>query len=197
MGYSVAAAETNKVKYSPLKQPSKTYLLIDLLSNLPMKTDDLKQLIKDGLSAQQAGSHVAAKATDEILDDAKHPDLKAALQEGNETAKKWAQRIEQALAEAGGAENQNNEILEAHYQVSKEIRAKATSDTTRDLGIIASGQMALHYWIASFGTVASYAASAGLTETEQNLKACVQEAKQADDKHTDIAQRILAEQGLE
>lgn len=162
-----------------------------------MKTDDLKQLIKDGLSAQQAGSQVAAKATDEILDDAKYPELKAALQEGNETAKKWAQRIEQALAEVGSAENQNNEILEAHYQVSKEIRAKAESDTTRDLGIIASGQMALHYWIASFGTVASYAASAGLTETEQNLKACVQEAKQADDKHTDIAQRILAEQGQE
>jgi len=162
-----------------------------------MKTDDLKQLIKDGLSAQQAGSQVAAKATDEILNDATHPELKAALQEGNETAKKWAQRIEQALAEVGGAESQNNEILEAHYRVSKEIRAKAESDTTRDLGIIASGQMALHYWIASFGTVASYAASAGLTETEQNLKASVQEAKQADDKHTDIAQRILAEQGQE
>jgi ferritin-like metal-binding protein YciE len=162
-----------------------------------MKTDDLKQLIKDGLSAQQAGSQVAAKATDEILDDATHPELKAALQEGNETAKKWAQRIEQAIAEVGGAESQNNEIIEAHYQVSKEIRAKAESDTTRDLGIIASGQMALHYWIASFGTVASYAASAGLTQTEQNLKACVQEAKQADDKHTDIAQRILAEQGQE
>ncbi|SNR30831.1 DUF892 family protein [Hymenobacter mucosus] len=162
-----------------------------------MNTDDLKQLIKDGLSAQQAGSQVAAQATDEILNDAKHPELKAALQEGNETSKKWAQRIEDALAEAGGAENQNNEILEAHYRVSKEIRAKATSDTTRDLGIIASGQLALHYWIASFGTVASYAASAGLTQTEQNLKACVQEAKQADDKHTDIAQRILAEQGQE
>lgn len=140
---------------------------------------------------------MAAKATDEILNDAKHPELKAALQEGNETAKKWAQRIEQALAEVGGAESQNNEILEAHYRVSKEIRAKAESDTTRDLGIIASGQMALHYWIASFGTVASYAASAGLTETEQNLKTSVQEAKQADDRHTDIAQRILAEQGQE
>ena len=162
-----------------------------------MKTDDLNQLIKDGLSAQQAGSQVAAKATDEILNDAKHPELKATLQEGNETSKKWAQRIEDAIAEVGGAENQNNEILEAHYRVSKEIRAKATSDTTRDLGIIASGQLALHYWIASFGTVASYASSAGLTQTEQNLKACVQEAKQADDKHTDIAQRILAEQGQE
>ncbi|WP_055562838.1 DUF892 family protein [Hymenobacter sp. AT01-02] len=102
--------------------------------------------------------------------------------------------LDRAIAEVGGVEEQKNEILEAHYQVSKEIRAKAESDDVRDLGIIASGQMALHYWIASFGTVASYAASAGFPQTEQELKASVQEAKQADDQHTDIAQQILATQ---
>ncbi|QNE39257.1 DUF892 family protein [Hymenobacter sp. NBH84] len=162
-----------------------------------MKTDDLKQLIKDGLSAQKAGSQVAAKATDEILNDATHPELKAALKEGNETSKEWAKRLDRAIEEVGGANNQDNEILEAHYQVSKEIRAQAKTDSVRDLGIIASGQMALHYWIASFGTVASYAASAGFSQTEKELKASVQEAKQADDKHTDLAQRILAEEGQE
>ncbi|GGF12562.1 DUF892 family protein [Hymenobacter cavernae] len=159
-----------------------------------MNTEALKQLIKDGLSAQQAGSKVAATATDEIQNDAKHPALKQALQQGNETSKEWTKRIERAIAEVGGVDEQNNEILEAHYQVSKEIRGKAETDDARDLGIIASGQLALHYWIASFGTVASYAASAGFTQTEQELKASVQEAKQADDKHTDIAQQILAAQ---
>ncbi|SNR93590.1 YciE/YciF ferroxidase family protein [Hymenobacter mucosus] len=159
-----------------------------------MNTDDLKQLVKDGLSAQLAGSKVAAAATDEIQQDAKNPALKQALQQGNETSKEWAKRLDRAIAEVGGVEEQKNEILEAHYQVSKEIRAKAESDDVRDLGIIASGQMALHYWIASFGTVASYAASAGFPQTEQELKASVQEAKQADDQHTDIAQQILAAQ---
>lgn len=157
-----------------------------------MNTNDLKQLIQDGLAAQQAGSQVAAKATDEILQDATHPALRQALEQGNATAKEWASRIERAIAEVGGGEKQTNEILEAHYEVSKQIRAKATTDAVRDLGIIASGQLALHYWIASFGTVASYAASAGFTQTEQELKASVQEAKQADEQHTDIAQQILA-----
>ena len=157
-----------------------------------MNTDDLKQLIQDGLAAQQAGSQVAAKATDEILQDATHPALRQALEQGNATAKEWASRIERAIAEVGGGDKQTNEILEAHYEVSKQIRAKATTDAVRDLGIIASGQLALHYWIASFGTVASYAASAGFTQTEQELKASVQEAKQADEQHTDIAQQILA-----
>ncbi|RZK98869.1 MAG: DUF892 family protein, partial [Hymenobacter sp.] len=154
-----------------------------------MNTEALKQLIKDGLAAQQAGSKVAAKATDEILDDATNPELKTLLQRGNETAKQWQQRLEQAIEEAGGVDAQDNEIMEAHYEVSKEIRGQADTDEVRDLGIIASGQMALHYWIASFGTVASYAKTAGLTQTAQNLHLSVEEAKQADEQHTELAKR--------
>jgi len=157
-----------------------------------MNTEDLKQLIKNGLAAQQAGSKVAAKATSDILDDATDAELKTLLQRGNDTAKQWQQRIEQAIAEAGGVDDQDNEILEAHYEVSKEIRSQADTDQVRDLGIIASGQMALHYWIASFGTVASYAKAAGLTQTAQALHSSVEEAKQADEQHTALAERLLA-----
>jgi ferritin-like metal-binding protein YciE len=156
-----------------------------------MNTEDFKQLIKDGLSAQHAGSKVAAKATDDILDDATDAELKTLLQRGNDTAKQWQQRIEQAIDEAGGIDDQDNEILEAHYEVSKEIRGQADTDQVRDLGIIASGQLALHYWIASFGTVASYAKAAGLTQTAAALHRSVEEAKQADEQHTALAQRLL------
>lgn len=157
-----------------------------------MNSEALKQLIKDGLSAQQAGSKVAAKATDDIQDDATNSELKSLLEQGNNTAKQWQQRIEQAIAEAGGVDEQDNEILEAHYEVSKKIRQEAETDTVRDLGIIASGQLALHYWIASFGTVASYAEAAGLTQTAQQLHRSVDEAKQADEQHTALAKRLLA-----
>jgi len=157
-----------------------------------MNTDDLKQLIKDGLSAQHAGSKVAAKATADILDDATDSELKTLLQRGNDTSKQWQQRIEQAIEEVGGVDDQDNEILEAHYEVSKEIRGQADTDQVRDLGIIASGQLALHYWIASFGTVASYAKAAGFTQTAQVLHQSVDEAKQADEQHTNLAERLLA-----
>jgi ferritin-like metal-binding protein YciE len=157
-----------------------------------MNTDDLKQLIKDGLAAQQAGSKVAAKATDDILGDATDPELKTLLQRGNDTAKQWQQRLERAIAEAGDVDEQDNEILEAHFEVSKEIRGQASTDQVRDLGIITSGQLALHYWIASFGTVAAYAKAVGLTQTAQELHQSVEEAKQADEQHTALAQRLLA-----
>lgn len=156
-----------------------------------MNSEALKKLIKNGLAAQQAGSKVAAKATDDIQDDVTDEELKAQLQQGNDTAKQWQQRIERAIEEVGGVDSGDNEILEAHYEVSKKIRAEADTDQVRDLGIIAAGQLALHYWIASFGTVASYAKAVGLTQTAQELHASVEEAKQADEQHTALAKRLL------
>jgi ferritin-like metal-binding protein YciE len=159
-----------------------------------MENQNLKELVKKGFAAMKAGSKVAAEATEEIQSDVKNEELKNALKQGNEQSKVWAQRIERGLEEAGGAEEQENEILKAHFEVSKEIRQQAQDDDTRDLGIIASGQMALHYWIASFGTQASYAEAAGLTNTQQEMQACVDEAKKADEMHTQIAKSIISAQ---
>ncbi|WP_299291833.1 DUF892 family protein [uncultured Mucilaginibacter sp.] len=156
-----------------------------------MEKQNLKELIKQGFAAMKAGSKVAEEATSEIQNDVKNEELKNALQQGNEQSKVWAQRIDQGLEEAGGNADQDNEILKAHYQVSKKIRQQAADDNTRDLGIIASGQMSLHYWIAAFGTQASYAAAVGLAQAQQAMQACLDEAKQADEKYTQIAKSIL------
>nr|GFD13431.1 hypothetical protein [Tanacetum cinerariifolium] len=83
-----------------------------------MANEQLKQLITQGVAALKAGSKVAADATAEIQNDARNPELKAALEQGNETSKQWAQRIDQALAEAGNGGEQENPILEAHFEVS-------------------------------------------------------------------------------
>lgn len=138
---------------------------------------------------------MAKKATAEIQADASHPELQAALQQGNKTSEQWAQRVEKALAETGGAEDTGNPILEAHYQVSKEIRRKAPDAMSRDLGIVAAGQLALHYWIAAFGTLGNYAAKLGLAETERSMRTSLDEAKQADQQHTAIAEKMLAQGG--
>ncbi len=151
----------------------------------------LTQLIGQGLAALKAGSQVAAGATDEIQNDAKNADLKAALDQGNETSRQWATRIDRALAEAGSTGEQQNPILEAHYEVSKKIRQQAPDDYSRDLGSIAAGQLALHYWIAAFGTLRTYAAQAGLSQTEQEMQASLDEAKQADEQHTQLAKQIM------
>ena len=160
-----------------------------------MADQELKTLVAQGLQALKAGGEVAKKAMAEIQADASHPELQAALQQGNKTSEQWAQRVEKALAETGGAEDTGNPILEAHYQVSKEIRRKAPDATSRDLGIVAAGQLALHYWIATFGTLGNYAAKLGLAETERSMRTSLDEAKQADQQHTAIAEKMLAQGG--
>lgn len=156
-----------------------------------MPNDNLKTLVSQGLSAMKAGSDVAAKATDEISNDASDANLKAALEEGNRTSKQWADRIQQAAQQAGGGDQQDNPVLEAHYEVSRRIRQHAPDPASRDLGIIASGQLALHYWIASFGTMASYAKQLGMEDVARDMKSSADEAKQADERHTQLAQQLL------
>ncbi|RZL00447.1 MAG: DUF892 family protein [Hymenobacter sp.] len=157
-----------------------------------MANDSLNTLIQQGLAALKEGSKIAAKATDDIQDDATNAQLKAALEQGNQQSKQWATRIEQAFEAAGGKGDEENPILEAHFKVSKKIRGEAKDDYSRDLGIIAAGQLALHYWIASFGTLANYTKQAGLSQAAQDLHACLTEAKQADEQHTALAEQILS-----
>lgn len=156
-----------------------------------MVNDSLNALIEQALAALKAGSKIAAKATDDILDDATNAQLKAALEKGHQQSKQWAERIERSFAAAGGKGEEENPILEANYKISKRIRSEAPDDYSRDLGIIAAGQNALHYWIASFGTIGTYAAQAGQDQIAQDMQACLDEAKQADQEHTAIAEQIL------
>ena len=158
-----------------------------------MAGDNLKQLVTQGLAAMKAGSDVAAQATDEISNDARHPALKAALEEGNRTSKQWAERMDRARQQAGNGAQQNNPIMEALYEVSRRIRQQAPDDTSRDLGIIANGQLALHYWIAAFGTMASYTKHLGMDDVARDMKACVNDAKQADEKMTGVAEQVLGQ----
>lgn len=159
-----------------------------------MPTDNLKALVAQGLAAMKAGSDVAAKATDEISNDASHPQLKDALEQGNRTSKEWASRIERAVHQAGGEGGpSDNPVLEAHYEVSRRIRSEAPDATSRDLGIIASGQLALHYWIAAFGTMANYTRQLGMEDVAGDMKASADEAKQADEKHTRLAEQLLSQ----
>lgn len=156
-----------------------------------MNEENFKQLVTDGLLALKVGGRVAATATDEIMGAATDPELKSTLETGNETAKEWQTRIEQAMSETGASGEGENPILEAHYEVSKRIRDAAADDQTRDLGIIAAGQLALHYWIASFGTLKAYAGRLGMDQTVQAMSQSLEEAKQADEQHTQLAARIM------
>jgi len=103
----------------------------------------------------------------------------------------WAQRIDNAVQQAGDGQVGENPILDAHYEVSRRIRQEAPDDNTRDLGIIASGQLALHYWIAALGTMANYLKKLGMEDAARDMKTSADQAKQADEKQTQLAEQLL------
>lgn len=156
-----------------------------------MNKDDLKDLIAQGLRAQKAGTRIGDDAAAEVAGDATDPELKQLLSRGSEQAKAWEGRITEALKRMGVDDAPiENEIVKAHYEVSKKIRAQAKSPQVRDLGIIASGQLVMHYYIAGLGTLATYAETVGEPETSDLVGTMLNEAKGADEAMTALAKKL-------
>ena len=156
-----------------------------------MANNQLTYLIQESLASMKAGGEIAKQATGKINSAASNQKLKAALEEGNKTAEQWRKRVDEALRESGGDSEPGNRIIEALYDVSTDVVEKYEDDYSRDLAIIETGQLALHYWIAAFGTMDAYAKRAGLSQTSKHMEQCRKEAEQADKQHTDIALEII------
>lgn len=157
-----------------------------------MTTEQLTFLTTFSLAAMKTGNRIAAAATGDIEHAARHPQLKALLTRNAETAQQWATRIDRALAEVGGEAAPVNHVMTTHYEVDQRLRGFAPDDDARDLGIIASGQRALHYWLSIFETVRTYAVRAGLHQTAQEMQTSRNEAKLADEQHALVAEQILS-----
>ena len=153
---------------------------------------DVKTMLQDAITAVQAAGAAGKHATMKIQEQASDSELKELLQQGSKHAEAWQERLSAASQKVGGAqaETQGNPIIDAIQQVGGKIISKAADSTARDLGIIASGQLALHYYIAAFGTMASYAKMLGMEEVAQSLHTCLEEAKKGDERYTELAGKI-------
>ncbi len=154
---------------------------------------DVKAMLQDAIAALQAASAAGHEATSKIQQQAHNPDLKAMLQQGSKYAETWRERLSDALTKVGGSGSSagaGNPIIDSIQQVGGRIIQKATDPAARDLGIIASGQLALHYYIAAFGTMTAYAKLLGLPEVASSIHECLLEAKRGDERYTELAAKI-------
>ena len=158
-----------------------------------MNEENLKHLVKQGLLALKTAGEIGKGAAADVAKDATNPELKKLLSDGSAHADEEAKAI-QSLLEGMGAGDQksDNPIVRAHTEVSKRIRAEAESPETRDLGIIASGQLVMHYYIAAFGTLAQYAERLGMTDAKNTLGGLLDDSKAADERMTQVAKLIMS-----
>ncbi len=157
-----------------------------------MDNEGMKQLLVDGIHAVQGACAQGRQSADEIEKHATDPQLKAELRHGTEVAERWRQRLESAERATGDSSSAptDNEIVKAIQHTGEKVSRHAKTDVARDLGIVAAGQLALHYYIASFGTLRSYAEKLGLQDTASAMAQCLEEAKAEDEKHTKLAGAI-------
>lgn len=153
---------------------------------------DVTIMLQDAIMAMQAASASGREATSRIAEQANHPELKELLRDGARHSETWRERLSQAAGEVGASQSATggNPVIDAIQQVGGKIIQKAEDPTARDLGIIASGQLAAHYYIAAFGTMAEYAKMLGMPGVAKTIHHCLQEAKQGDERYTELAARI-------
>jgi ferritin-like metal-binding protein YciE len=170
----------------------------------------VRQLVQNGLQAVLAAADKGKESAAKIMDAATSAELKRELARGTEVADSWLRRAEAALQTMRKPSEQDtgvlaklahtaqqvigasdNHIIEAIYVTGREITTRAEDETSRDLGIISTGQLALHYYIAAFGSLASYADALGEQDVARTMKQCAEEAKAEDERHTELARHTL------
>ena len=157
-----------------------------------MAHDAMKKLFVQGLQALYTAGEEGSKSAAANLDAASSPELKQALQDGSELAKRHAERTQQLFQMAGAQPGStDNPILQGIQAANKRILDASDDAQTRDAGIIATGQIALHYHIAAFGTLGGYAKALGMTDAAGLLHGMVQECKQMDERYTRIAEKVV------
>ena len=159
---------------------------------MPMQIEDVKSMLQDAIKAVKAASASSQEAARKIEQKAHNPELKTLLQQGSTHAEAWHDRLATAAERLCGAQYtaQNTPAVDAAPPVDGEMINSNSQQTVRDLGIIAGGQLTMHYYIAAFGTMAAYANMLDMPDVAAAIRACLQEAKQSDAQYTELAAKI-------
>ena len=149
-----------------------------------------------GLQAVYDAEQQGVEGAQGIADAVTSPELKQEMQQGlDQTRNNLIPRLEQALEQAGaGTERVPNEIMKGILSVGKKIQTETSEPAVRDAGIIASAQIAMHYYIAAYGTLGAHAQTLGVTEVAQLCEQTVKEFKERDEKLTKIAEQVVNQQ---
>ncbi len=107
------------------------------------------------------------------------------------------QRLEQAIRSAGASpQGEANQIAQAILATGNKIMNETEDPDTRDAGLIASGQIAIHYYIAAYGTLGAYADTLGNQQASDLIQQTLDERKQQDRDMTHLAEQVVNPQAV-
>lgn len=158
---------------------------VDLSSKLARLFEDQ---LKDIYWAEQA----LTKAIPKMMEQATSAELVGALEHHLMETEGHVSRIEKVftLLEKK-AEAKKCEAMAGLIKEAEELMQGSDEGVMRDAAIISAAQKIEHYEIASYGTLASFAATLGLNEAADLLETTLEEEKTADETLTEVAETAI------
>ncbi|MBV9078572.1 MAG: DUF892 family protein [Methylobacteriaceae bacterium] len=152
----------------------------------------MKGLFVQGLQAMHAADEQGKITTADIEKAATDPRLKEALRHAHEVAGMLDRQLGEVM-QAANARPQpiQNAAIEGIATDAQRVREMASDPVARDLGIIAHAQIALHYHIAAYGTLRSYAQALGNEKAAGALQSMLEQAKGQDETYSRVARDLL------
>ena len=157
-----------------------------------MANDAYKQWYVQGLQALKSADDQGKEAASDTLKAVTAPELKQLVETGTKMADQNAQRLTSMLQKAGGnTGGMQNKIMEGIRAGNRQVVEAAKDPEVRDASIIAAAQIAMHYYVAAYGTLASTAKHLGMDEDARTLKQMTDEIKAQDERFTHLAEEMV------
>ena len=147
-----------------------------------------------GLQAVRTAADQGRAASGRVQAQSAPAELNDLMEGGAEVFAKHAEMLGQFLQKAGGgADSTPNPFWEGIQKGSQQMIQAAQDPGVREASVVAAAQIATHYFIAAYGTLASNAKHLGLDEDARMLKGMADEMKVADEQMTRLAERTSNE----
>lgn len=157
-----------------------------------MRLESLHELFVTELRDTYDAENQLIKALPKMVDKANYPELKNAITEHLEQTRNQAQRLEEIFESLGEkVKGQKCQGMKGILEEGEDLAGENGDPAAIDAGIIGSAQKVEHYEIASYGSLCTWAEMMGHQRELQLLRQTLQEEKEADQKLTQLAQRLI------
>jgi len=167
------------------------------------KMNDLKDLLKHEIQDLYSAEEQIISALPMMIEKAKNPDLKKALQDHLRITKQQLSRLEQVQTQLGNDKENSGENkgllsrlfksrqtcrgMQGLIEEGNKVMGEDMHPDVLDAAIIASAQKIEHYEICGYGTARTFARELGMEKAAQLLEQTLNEEYGADDLLTQLA----------
>ena len=154
--------------------------------------DDIETLLASGLQRLRAAHEQGAAQAQANIETSTAPELRRALHAGAKANRQQGRRLEQVFAAAGLVPTARSDQAMQGIVDANRLRIGETADPlSRDLLNINLGQVAAHFYLASYGTLRAYALAMGNAEAAALLGRTLDETARIDRAFSALARTLI------